>query len=51
MISEVGVRFDQITVLTLRIRKDKSEEPVQHTATDQGLHCLPLIQHFLHIHR
>ena len=43
---------DQTTVLTLCIRKDSPEQTVcpdhtpQNAASDQGLHCLPLIQQF-----
>ena len=51
MISE-GVRFDQITVLTLCIRTERSEQTVytqiRHAASGQGLHCLPLTQQFTH---
>ena len=48
----MGVRFDQSAVFTLCIRKDSPEQTVdldqtqQNTASDQGLHCLPLIQQF-----
>ena len=43
-----GVWFDQFTILTLRIPKiqansvDPDQMP-QNVASDQGLHCLPLI--------
>ena len=50
---ETMVRFDQIIVLTVRIREKKawanSVDPVQtpqNAASDQGIHCLPLIQQF-----
>ena len=54
MISEgEGVRFDKITVLTLRIRADRPEQnsldpdqTPQKAASDQGLHCLLLTQQF-----
>ena len=41
------VRFDQITVLTLRTRKDKPEQ-TQNAASDQGLHSP---SNFTHFHR
>ena len=48
--SRMRCQFDQISVLTLYIRKDKPEHSVnpdqtpQNAASDLGLHCLPLIQ-------
>ena len=52
-----GVRFKHITVLTLRIRANRSEQTVQYRSDqtpqnavfDQILHCLPLTQQF-HTH-
>ena len=48
MISEV-VRFDQITVLYKKTGLSKQYSPnqtPQNAASDQGLHCLLLIQQF-----
>ena len=55
MISE-GVQFDQITVLTLRIRKDWPEQTVKTQIRCHKrwhlirVYCLPHIQHFIRIH-
>ena len=39
-------------VITLNIGTDRPEQTLQNAASDQGQHCLPLIQHyFRHIDR
>ena len=53
----MGVRFDQNAVLIQHFRTDWSEQTVdpnqtpQNVASDQGPHCLPLIQQFSHTPR
>ena len=48
----VRARFDQMSVLTLRIWKDRPEQTVdsdqtpENAASDLGPHCLPLILQF-----
>ena len=41
-----GVRFDQTTVLTGLSNGVDPDQTPQNAASDQGLHCLPLVQQF-----
>ena len=44
-----GMRFDQITILILSIWTDSFDQTLD-AASDQVLHCLPLVQQILDKH-